>query len=137
MTVTFHQACYGSVTSLTSAQADHVYIMSSGSSEEQIGPVFDLSTSAAGCALDVTAYIWDDTNLVWTEYDNAFDFYAACTSCSGQIKVQKPADITSYKPFKDYIVKLVATDESGFGNTVESQFNLQLRDFCADGEISL
>ena len=32
---------------------------------------------------------------------------------------------------------MIATDEAGFGNTVESQFNLQLRDFCADGELSV
>ena len=83
-------------------------------------PLFSLSTNEYGCQLDSRAYVWIDQNETWVDYDSTFDFHSNCVSCNGQIKIQKPTDISAYKPFKDYIVKLVATDESSFGNTVES-----------------
>ena len=82
-TITFHQACHNSVTSLTSAQADYVYTLSSVSTEQQIGPTFSLSTDILGCSLDVSAYVWDDVNAAWVAYDNTFDFWVDCVACSG------------------------------------------------------
>lgn len=71
--------------------------------------------------LDTQAYIWDDINNVWLDWNSSnFDFWVDCVACSGQIKIDKPADITPYKPYKDYIVKVVATDELATGNSAES-----------------
>ena len=83
------------------------------------------------------AFIQDTATGSWITYDSAnFDFFEPCTGCGGQIKVKLPADITPYKPWKDHVVKIVATDSQGLGNVVESQFNLQLRDECTDAELT-
>ena len=72
----------------------------------------------------VNAYIRSHGSTDWQEYNDSFDFYASCDSCNGQIKIQKPEEILEYQPFKDYEVKVNATDEKGFGNTEETRFNL-------------
>ncbi len=78
--------------------------------------------------MDPKVYIRDDLNNVWLDWNGSnFDFWVDCVACDGQIKIKKPADTTPYQPYKEYIVKVFATDELALGNSIESQFTLQLR----------
>ena len=131
--------CYNSVVTLNTPQADDVFTMTNNANpaSTQYGPTFDLSTSSLGCELSTTTYIWDDVNNVWIEYTSVnFDFFSTCSTCNGlsegTVMVQKPVDRTPYKPFKDYLFKVVATDEIGLATPLSSEFTIQLRDECAD-----
>ena len=95
----------------------------------------------------LTAYVWDDVNNVWVIWNAAnYDFMVPCVGCggptnvevlsTGQIQIDMPPSIAPYQPFKDFLIKVEAADELGAGNTVDSQFTLQLRDDCADDTLT-
>ena len=146
VTVAYHNACFGSVLSLNSAQADDVFVLPvSATPVTQYGPTFSLSTVGDGCTLSTAEYVLDTANNVWQTWDSSFDFWSDCTTLGnpcdglveGTVKITKPLSIAAYKPFKDFTFKVVATDSGGYATPVESQFTIQLRDECADATLTV
>lgn len=128
--------------SVLTEQENAVYILSDDSISMTFGPTFSISTAGDGCNMALTALVSDD-EIGWDEWNTEmFDFMVPCSGCSGpestevlnngQIMVNKPADITPYKPYKSFTFKITATDEIGAGNSITQSFELQLRDLCAD-----